>query len=152
MSEQQCFARCAWRVVPLMTLLLLVNYIDRLNVSFAAFTMNKDRGLSPTQFGLGAGMFFLSYAPLQVPAGVILKRFGAKRTVFCVLAAWGIVSTSNALVTGPTGFYAVRFLLGVAEAAFFPGMLFYLTYWFPRAQLARVTAIFLTAVPLSAVV
>jgi ACS family tartrate transporter-like MFS transporter len=152
MSEQQIFSKCAWRLIPFMTLLLLVNFIDRLNVGFAALTMNKDLGFSPAEFGFGAGLFFLSYAALQVPASVVLKRAGAKRTVFCIIAAWGIISASNAFVTSPTGFYAVRFLLGAAEAAFFPGMLFYLTYWFPRSGLGRFTALFMVAVPLSAVV
>ena len=152
MSEQQIFSKCAWRLIPFMTLLFLFNFIDRLNVGFAALTMNKDLGFSPAEYGLGAGLFFLSYAALQIPASVVLKRVGARRTVFCIIAAWGIVSASNAFVTGPAGFYAVRFLLGAAEAAFFPGMMFYLTLWFPRGELGRFTALFATAVPLSAVV
>jgi MFS transporter, ACS family, tartrate transporter len=152
MCEQQIFAKCAWRLIPFMTLLFLVNLIDRLNVGFAALTMNRDLGFSPVQYGFGAGMFFLSYASFQVPASLILKRVGAKRTVFCVLVAWGLISASNAFVTNPTGFYAVRFLLGVAEAGFFPGMLFYLTYWFPRSHLGRFAGLFISAVPLSAVV
>ena len=147
MSEQQIFTKATWRLIPFMALLLLVNYIDRLNVGFAALTMNKDLGFSPTQYGLGAGMFFLSYAPLQVPASLLMKRVGAKRTVFCVLAAWGIISALNATVASPVEFYAVRFLLGMTEAAFFPGMLFYLTYWFPRSYLGRVTGLFMSAIP-----
>src|ERR1700722_7170886 len=99
MSEEQVFTKCGWRLIAFMALLLLVNFIDRLNVGFAALTMNKDLGFSPAEFGFGAGLFFLSYAALQVPASVVLKRAGAKRTVFCIIAAWGIISASNAFVT-----------------------------------------------------
>jgi ACS family tartrate transporter-like MFS transporter len=151
-DQDQVFAKCAWRLIPFMGFLLIVNYVDRLNVGFAALTMNKDLGFSPTVFGFGAGVFFVSYALLQVPANVILERVGAKRWVFCILAAWGLLSASNALVQTPTGFYALRFLLGVAEAGFFPGMLLYLTYWFPRGHLARFTANFIVAIPLSFVI
>jgi len=126
-DQDQVFAKCACRLIPFMALLLVVNYLDRLNVGFAALTMNKDLGFSPTVFGFGAGVFFVSYALLQVPANLILARIGARRWVFCIMAAWGLLSVSNALVQTPMGFYAVRFLLGVAEAGFYPGMLLYLT-------------------------
>ena len=152
MSEDRVFAKCAWRLIPFIALLLIVNYIDRLNVGFAALTMNKDLGFSPTVFGFGAGIFFVSYAMLQVPANLILQRACAKRWVFCIMAAWGLISASNALVQSPSGFYAVRVLLGVAEAGFYPGMLLYLTFWFPRVYLARFTAYFMVAISLSAVI
>ncbi len=152
MSEQQIFAKCAWRLIPFMVLLFVVSFIDRTNAGFAALTMNKDLGFSPTVFGFGAGIFFVGYALFQVPANVILERIGAKRWVFCILAVWGLLSASNALVQTPMGFYTVRFLLGVAEAGFGPGMLLYLTYWFPRAHLARLTAYFMVAIPLSFVI
>jgi ACS family tartrate transporter-like MFS transporter len=153
MAEQdQVFTKCAWRLIPFMGLLYLVSFIDRTNASLAALTMNKDLGFSPTVFGFGAGIFFLSYALFQVPANVILERIGARRWVFCIMAIWGLLSASNALVQTPISFYAVRFLLGVAEAGFVPGMLLYLTYWFPRGHLARFTAYFMIANPLSGVV
>src|ERR1700730_8117642 len=114
MSEQQVFAKCAWRLIPFMGLLLLVNSIDRTNVGFAALTMNKDLGFSPTVFGLGAGVFFIGYALFQVPANVLLQRIGARRWVFCILAMWSVLSTLNAFVQSPMSFYAVRFFLGVA--------------------------------------
>src|SRR5262245_51989869 len=129
MREQQIFTKCAWRLLPFMGLLYLVNYIDRTNAGFAALTMNKDLGFSPSVFGLGAGIFFIGYALFQVPANVILERIGARLWMFCILAAWGLLSASNALVQSPTSFYALRFFVGVAEAGFFPGMLLYLTYW-----------------------
>ena len=152
MSEQKIFAKCAWRLIPFMGLLYLVNFIDRTNAGFAALTMNKDLGFSPTVFGFGAGIFFIGYALFQVPANVILERLGARRWVFCILAVWGLLSASNALVQTPMSFYVVRFLLGVAEAGFYPGMILYLTYWFPRGHLARLTAIFAVAIPLSFVI
>src|SRR5258706_1540865 len=152
MSEQQVFAKCAWRLIPFMGLLLLVNSIDRTNVGFAALTMNKDLGFSPTVFGLGAGVFFIGYALFQLPANVLLRRIGARRWVFWILAMWSVLSTLNAFVQSPLSFYAVRFFLGVAEAGFFSGMLLYLTYWFPRTLLAHYTAYFTLAVPLSFVV
>jgi ACS family tartrate transporter-like MFS transporter len=152
MSEQQIFAKCAWRLIPFMALLYLVSFIDRTNAGFAALTMNKDLGFSPTVLGFGAGIFFIGYALFQVPANLILERIGARRWVFCIMAVWGLLSASNALVQTPMGFYLVRFLLGVAEAGFTPGMLLYLTYWFPRGHLARFTAYFMVAVPLSGVV
>jgi MFS transporter, ACS family, tartrate transporter len=152
MSEQQIFAKCAWRLIPFMALLYLVNFIDRTNVGFAALTMNQDLGFSPEIFGFGAGIFFISYAVLQVPANLIFERVGARRSVFFMLAAWGLISASNALVQGPASFYVMRFLLGVAEAGFYPGMLLYLTYWFPRAYLSRFTAYFITSSPLAFVI
>ena len=151
-EEDQVFTKCAWRLIPFMALLYLVSFIDRTNAGFAAHTMNKDLGFSPTVFGFGAGVFFLGYSLFQVPANMILERIGARRWVFCIMAVWGLLSASNALVQSPTGFYAVRFLLGVAEAGFFPGMLLYLNYWFPRGYLSRYAAYFMIALPLSFVV
>jgi ACS family tartrate transporter-like MFS transporter len=153
MAEQdQVFTKCAWRLIPFMGLLYLVNYIDRTNAGLAALTMNKDLGFSPTVFGFGAGIFFMGYALFQVPANVILERIGARRWVFCIMAAWGLLAASNALVQTPISFYVVRFLLGVTEAGFFPGMLLYLTYWFPRGYIPLYTAYFMIALPLSFVI
>jgi ACS family tartrate transporter-like MFS transporter len=153
MTEQdQVFAKCARRLIPFMVLLYLVNFLDRLNVGFAALTMNKDLGLSPAIFGFGAGVFFIGYLLFQVPANVILERVGARRWIFCITAIWGLISASNAFVQGPTSFYALRFLLGVAEAGLFPGMIFYLTLWFPQAYRARFTASFYVAIPLAGII
>ena len=153
MSEQdQVFARAAWRLIPFMMLLYLVNFIDRVNVGFAALTMNRDLGFSPAVYGFGAGVFFLGYSLFQIPANLILERLGARRWIFIVLIAWGALSASNALVVSAGSFYTVRILLGIAEAGFFPGMVLYLTYWFPRAYRARLIAIFMTAIPFANVV
>ena len=152
MSDDRIFAKCAWRLIPLMFLFYLVSYIDRTNVGLAALTMNMDLGFSPAVFGFGAGVFFIGYSLFQVPANLMLERIGARRWMFCILAVWGLLSASNALVRTPAGFYGVRFLLGVAEAGCFPGMLLYLTYWFPRRTLAQFTALFMVVNPMSAVI
>ena len=152
LEEDKIFAKCAWRLIPFMVLLYLVSFIDRTNAGLAALTMNRDLGFSPTVFGFGSGIFFMGYALFMVPANVILERIGTRRWIFCIMALWGLLSASNSLVETPIGFYAVRFLLGVAEAGFVPGMFLYLTYWFPRGHLARFTAYFMVANPLSFVV
>jgi MFS transporter, ACS family, tartrate transporter len=148
-DKEQVFAKVAWRLIPFMVLLYVINYLDRVNVGFAALTMNRDLGLTPTIFGFGASLFFIGYMVFQVPSVLILERFGARRTVFWILLTWGAVSAANALVQGETSFYVVRFLLGVAEAGFFPGMIFYLTLWFPPAYRARVNAYFYSGIPLA---
>jgi ACS family tartrate transporter-like MFS transporter len=146
------FAKCAWRLIPFMGLLYLVSFIDRANVGFAALTMNKDLAFSPTIFGFGAGLFFVGYALFQVPANLILEQLGPRRWIFCIMVAWGALSAANSLVQGAASFYALRFLLGVAEAGFFPGMILYLTYWFPRAHRARFIALFMAAIPVSFII
>jgi ACS family tartrate transporter-like MFS transporter len=148
-QQEQVFAKCAGRLIPFLMLLYFFNYLDRVNVGFAALTMNRDLGFSPSVYGLAASIFFVSYALFQVPATMFLERIGARAAVAIIMAAWGTVSAATALVNKPTTFYAARFLLGVAEAAFFPGIILYLTFWFPRAYRARFTAIFMTAIPLS---
>ncbi|MSP95315.1 MAG: MFS transporter [Alphaproteobacteria bacterium] len=152
MQENRIFAKCAWRLIPFMMLLYLVNYIDRVNVGFAALTMNRDLGFSPAVFGFGAGVLLISYALFQVPANAMLQRLGARRWMALILLVWGAVSAACALVRDPLSFYALRFLLGAAEAGFFPGMIFYLTLWFPQTQRARFIAIFMSAAQLSFIV
>src|SRR5258706_8929990 len=151
-EEDQVFAKCAWRLIPFMMLLYVVNFVDRLNVGFAALTMNKDLDFSPSIFGFGAGVFFIGYLLFQVPATVLLARVGARRSVFCIMVVWGLISASNAFVQGPIEFYTLRFLLGVAEAGFFPGMIFYLTLWFPRTYRGRFTARFCGGIPLAGII
>ena len=152
MSGDRVFLKCAWRLIPFIGALYLVNFIDRINVGFAALTMNKDLGFSASVFGFGAGIFFIGYALFHVPANIILNVLGARRWIFCILASWGLISASCAFVTGPANFYVLRFLLGVAESGFSPGMIFYLTLWFPPEYRARIIANFSLAVPLSAIV
>ena len=150
-DSEQVFAKCAWRLIPFMMLLYFTNYLDRVNVGFAALTMNQNLGFSPSVYGFAAGIFFVSYAMFQIPANVLLERIGARRTVFTIMAVWGAVSAATAFVRTPAAFYVLRFLLGVAESGFFPGMILYLTFWFPSEYRGRFTAIFMLAIPLSAI-
>ena len=152
MSDDRVFLRCMWRLVPFMMVLYLVNYIDRVNVGFAALTMNRDLGFSATIYGFGAGIFFFSYALCQIPANVIIERVGARRGIGAILLIWGAISAANAFVWDAWSFYVLRFSLGIAEAGFFPGMIFYLTLWFPKAYLARCIGMFQCSNPLAFVV
>ena len=152
MTDDRVFAKCAWRLIPFIMVLYLVSYIDRVNVGFAALTMNRDLGLSPAAFGFGAGIFSLGYCGSHLPAAVIVHRMGAKWTMFGILASWGVFSAGCAFAKGPISFSVLRFLLGIAEAGLVPGMLLYLTFWFPQSFRARCTANFQTALPLSFVV
>jgi ACS family tartrate transporter-like MFS transporter len=140
------------RLIPLLALAYLLNYIDRVNVGFAALTMNADLGLSAAAYGLGAGLFFIGYFFFEVPSNVILHRVGARIWIARIMVTWGVVASSTAFIQGEIGFYVVRVLLGIAEAGFFPGIILYLTYWFPRVERARIVALFFLAVPLSSVV
>lgn len=128
------------RLVPFLFLLLIVNYIDRVNVGFAALTMNRELGLSSTAFGLGAGVFFVAYALFEVPANAMLSRIGARRWIGIIMIAWGIASCGMAFIHGPTSFYVLRFLVGAAEAGFMPGVIAYLATWFPLRFRSRANA------------
>jgi MFS transporter, ACS family, tartrate transporter len=137
------------RIIPFVMLLYFVSFLDRVNVGFAAMTMNKAIGLSPTAFGLGGGLFFIGYFLFEVPSNLILHRVGARLWIARVMVSWGVVSAASAFVVGPNSFYALRFLLGVAEAGFFPGIILYLSLWFPARQRAVAAAWFLAAAPIS---
>ena len=142
--------RAGKRLVPLLILLYFVNYLDRVNIGFAGPNgMNEELGLSATLFGIAAGVFFIGYLLLEVPSNLMLHRFGARRWIARILVTWGIVATAMAFTPNATVLIVLRFLLGVAEAGFFPGIILYLTYWFPAAQRARMTAWFMTAIPIS---
>ena len=130
----------------------MVAYIDRVNVGFAALQMNEDLSLSAAMYGFGAGIFFLGYTLFEVPSNVVLARVGARRWIARIMVSWGVVSVAMMFVTGPTGFYALRFLLGVAEAGFFPGIIYLLCNWFPQRQRAHAIGWFMTAIPLSIVI
>ncbi|MGH3752379.1 MAG: MFS transporter [Pseudonocardiaceae bacterium] len=140
------------RLVPFLGLLYLINYLDRVNVGFAALTMNADLGLSAAAYGLGAGLFFIGYFFFEVPSNIILHRVGARVWIARIMVTWGLVASATAFIQDEISFYVVRVLLGVAEAGFFPGIILYLTYWFPRAQRAKIVALFFLAVPLSSVI
>jgi MFS transporter, ACS family, tartrate transporter len=150
--EHRAFMKAAWRLVPFVTIGYLLNYMDRNNVGFAALTMNRATGLTATQFGFGAGVLFFGYSFFEVPSNIALYRFGARRWIARIMITWGLVSAATALVQGPQSWYALRLLLGVAEAGFFPGITFYLATWFPAEYRARMLAWFLVAIPASTVI
>jgi ACS family tartrate transporter-like MFS transporter len=138
-------AKARRRLIPFLFLLYIVAYLDRINVGFAALQMNEALGFSSSVYGFGAGIFFLSYVLFEVPSNVILARVGARVWIARIMITWGIVSSAMMFVTGATGFYALRFLLGLAEAGFFPGIIYYLTRWFPARERGRAIAAFMTA-------
>lgn len=149
--ETRVLRKITLRIVPFVMLLYFVAFIDRVNIGFAALTMNKDLGFTPTVFGFGAGIFFLGYFLFEVPSNLVLDKVGARIWIARVMITWGLISGAMAFVQGANSFYALRFLLGAAEAGFFPGIILYLSYWFPARQRAAVTAIFMAAAPLSTV-
>ena len=147
--ESSCIRRISWRLLPLIVIAYLVAYIDRTNVAFASLTMNKDIGLSTYAFGLGAGIFFVGYFFFEIPSNVILHKVGARKWIARIMFSWGVVSALMSTVKGPASFLVMRFLLGVAEAGFFPGIIMYFTYWFPQRYRARVISTLFLAVPIS---
>jgi ACS family tartrate transporter-like MFS transporter len=149
---QSAIRKAALRFVPLLTIAYLFNYLDRTSLGFAALTMNRQLGLSAGQFGFAAGIFFLSYSVFEVPSGLMLYRFGARRWLARIMITWGFASAASAFVVGPNSFYAVRFVLGIAEAGFFPGVTFFLAAWFPIQYRTRMLAWFLIGIPASSLV
>ncbi len=147
--ERSAMRRIGWRLVPFLILAYFVSFLDRVNVGFAAIQMNHDLGLTATVFGWGAGIFFLGYFLLEIPSNLALERFGARVWIARIMATWGLVSAATALVQGPWSFVALRFLLGLAEAGFFPGVILYLTYWFPSEYRARIIGVFMISIPIS---
>ncbi|MFM0117156.1 MFS transporter [Paraburkholderia nemoris] len=150
--ERKAFRKIAWRILPLFVVSYIFNYIDRTSVSVASLTMNRDIGLSPEQFGYGAGILFIGYCLFDVPSNLAMYRFGARLWIVRIMITWGLVSAAMVFVSGPKSFYALRFLLGVAEAGFFPGVVYYLTHWFPPSYRARMIGWFLVAIPASSLI
>jgi D-galactonate transporter len=145
--------KVAWRLSPFLGLLYFINYLDRTNISFAApHGMNDALGFDKAAFGLASGLFFIGYLILEVPSNLALHRFGARRWIARIMVTWGIVASVMAFVPNAGTMYGLRFLLGIAEAGFFPGIILYLTYWFPQRQRAKAVALFMVAVPLSSVI
>ncbi|MDY0746936.1 MFS transporter [Paucibacter sp. R3-3] len=147
--EKRTLRRITWRIVPFIMLLYFVAYIDRVNIGFASLTMKTDLGFTASMLGFGAGIFFWGYFLFEVPSNVVLHKVGARLWIARVMVTWGVISAAMALVKGPTSFYVIRFLLGAAEAGFFPGIILYLSYWFPAQHRAGVTAFFMAAAPIS---
>jgi len=150
--EDRVFTRIAWRLMPLLIVAYVLNYLDRNNLGFAALTMNRELGLTATQFGRAAGILFLGYCFFEVPSNIALYRVGPRIWLARIMISWGLISAGTIFVTGSMSLYLLRFLLGVAEAGFFPGVAFYLGTWFPAAYRTRMIAWFMVAVPISSVV
>ena len=151
-SEAAVFRKITWRLVPFLMLCYVVAYLDRVNVGFAKLQMLNDLKFSDTVFGLGAGIFFLGYFIFEVPSNVILHKVGARVWIARIMITWGVISGSFMFINSAESFYIMRFLLGAAEAGFFPGIILYLTYWYPSHRRSRIIATFMTAIPLSGVI
>jgi ACS family tartrate transporter-like MFS transporter len=144
--DRQVLRKVAWRLLPFLCLLYVFNILDRVNLGFARLTMQDDLGLSKGVFDLGYGMFYVGYLIFEVPSNLLLRRVGARRWIARIMVSWGIVTCATLFVKGPVSFYLLRVLLGVAEAGFFPGIILYLTFWFPDRERARVVALFMVAI------
>jgi MFS transporter, ACS family, tartrate transporter len=147
--ERQTMRRVARRLLPMLIACYFVAYLDRVNVGFASLTMNKALGFTSAVYGFGGGIFFLGYFIFEVPSNILLSKVGARVWIARILITWGIISAGTAFITGATSFYSVRFLLGLAEAGFFPGIILYLTWWFPSYYRSRIVGVFMAAIPLS---
>ncbi|WP_070107383.1 MFS transporter [Burkholderia plantarii] len=151
-SESSAFAKAAWRLIPFLFLCYLSAYLDRINVAFAKLQMLGDLGFSEAVYGFGASVFFVGYLIFEIPSNLILLRVGPRRWIARIMVTWGIVSVGMMFVRSPAAFYVMRFLLGLAEAGFFPAIVLYLTYWFPSSRRSKVTALFMTGIPMSGVI
>src|ERR1044071_3673462 len=147
--EARTIRRVTLRIVPFLMVCYFISFLDRVNLGFAALEMVKDLHLSSTVFGFGGGIFFVSYFFFEVPSNLLLEKFGARRWIARIMITWGVLAGAMALVKGAQSLYLMRLLLGAAEAGFFPGVILYLTYWFPAEYRARIVATFMVAIPLS---
>ena len=147
--ERRVMHKATWRLIPLLSVCYMVAYMDRANISFAALQMNRDLHFNAGTYGFGAGVFFVSYAICEVPSNLLMLRFGARRWIARIMLTWGVLAAAMVFVRSPASFYALRFLLGMAEAGFFPGVLYYLSLWFPQEVRARAIGRFYVAFPLS---
>lgn len=151
-EESVAYGKVLWRLLPFLFLCYVFAYLDRVNVGFAKLQMMSDLGLSEAVYGLGAGIFFVGYLLFEVPSNIVMLKVGARLWITRIMVTWGLISAAMMFVTSPTSFYVLRFLLGVAEAGFIPAILLYLTYWFPATRCGKVTALFLTGIPMSGVI
>ncbi len=145
-SDDAIYRRVTWRLMPILLLCYIVAYLDRVNVGFAKLQMMEQLGFSDTVYGLGAGMFFIGYFIFEVPSNLILHKMGARVWIGRIMITWGLLSSAMMFVSSPTMFYVMRFFLGAAEAGFFPGIILYLTYWYPSHRRGRITSLFMTGV------
>lgn len=150
-SERALYRKVSWRLLPFLFLLFVVAYLDRMNISFAKLQMNSDLGFSDTVYGAGAGIFFLGYFFFEVPSNLILHRVGAKFWLARIIIVWGFISIATLWVNSVATFYGLRFLLGAGEAGFFPGVIYYLTLWYPNARRTQTISVFLLAIPVTGI-
>ena len=143
-NEARITSKNVWRLLPLIMLIAVVNYLDRANIAFAALQMNKDLGFSPSVYGFGAGVFFLGYCLFEVPSNLVMTRVGARVWLSRIMITWGIIATGMAWLSSETSFYIMRFLLGVAEAGFLPAIMYYFRAWFPAQSRGKVLSIFMS--------
>ena len=151
-AEDATYLKVTWRLIPLLLICYIVAYLDRVNVGFAKLQMAGELGFSDAVYGLGAGMFFIGYFFFEVPSNIILHRVGARSWIARIMVTWGIISGGMMFIQTETQFYVMRFLLGVAEAGFFPGIILYLTYWYPASRRGRIISLFMTGIPLAGVI
>ena len=151
-DEDIAYARVTWRLVPLLFICYVAAYLDRVNVGFAKLQMLNDLKFSESIYGLGAGIFFIGYFLFEVPSNLLLHKLGARRWIARILISWGLISGCMMFVQTSTMFYVLRFLLGLAEAGFFPGIILYLTYWYPSARRSQITSLFMTGIPMAGVI
>jgi len=151
-AEDATYLRVTWRLIPFLLICYIIAYLDRVNVGFAKLQMQSALGFSDVVYGLGAGMFFVGYFFFEVPSNIILHRVGARRWIARIMVTWGLISASMMFVETEMQFYVIRFLLGVAEAGFFPGIILYLTYWYPAQRRGRIISLFMTGIPLAGVI
>ena len=151
-DEAATYNRVAWKLIPFLLILYIISFLDRVNVGFAKLQMSADIGLSDAVFGLGAGIFFIGYAACEIPSNLLLQRFGARFWIARILVVWGIISVCFMFVTTPAQFLTLRFLLGIAEAGFYPGIVLYLTYWFPGKLRSQVCALFFIGIPIAGLI
>ena len=150
--EGAAYSKVSWRLIPFLFLCYLFAYLDRVNIGFAKLQMLSDLKFSETIYGLGAGIFFIGYFLMEVPSNLALHRFGARKWIARIMITWGLISAAMIFVKTPAVFYVLRFLLGVAEAGFFPGIILYLTYWYPASRRSKITALFMTGIPIAGVI
>jgi ACS family phthalate transporter-like MFS transporter len=146
------YRKVSLRLIPFLFICWVINYIDRVNVGFAKIPLSKDLGLTDAAYGLGVGLFFVGYILFEVPSNVLMEKIGARKTITRIMVLWGVISCSMSFITSPIHFYIARVLLGAAEAGFYPGIILYLTYWFPSGRRARITSRFLLAIAVSGIV
>ncbi|MBN3728827.1 MFS transporter, partial [Burkholderia sp. Ac-20379] len=150
-DDARLLARVAWRIVPFLLLCYVVSFLDRINIGFAQLQMKHDLGFSDAMYGFGAAVFYIGYVLCEVPSNLLLERYGARRSFARIMLLWGLASVGMMCVSAPAHFYVLRFLLGVFEAGFFPGIVLYLTYWFPARSRAALMSVFFAGVALAGV-